>query len=339
MSTQSVAQCASSLRSLSSTASTLRRTILDTEPKVEWIDGFASTHFRKQWAENRERYNNILYASDTAAAKLAATIKYYLSLQGDMKQPDAVDDMIAEIGALSVKLQRLDFDQSADLSSLKTSFELITRGLTAAFDERERAISIELGAAHEEVAALDQQLKEINAQIRKDTEEATRHVVSRTSATITSLFGHRNKGSEAAVAEEAAPEADTKDRKTKERKAAELARSKAEAIDHATKMLSGGGGIRESHEAQRRDIQERLEIAQARLIRATSAARASDRGDLDAVLHAEREIQRGLDTVIEHLKMFPNVTQQLNKQTVNYLNALETFKADSKSKTAHAELR
>ena len=41
MSTHAVAQCASSLRTLASTASTLRRIIRDTEPKVGSIDAFA----------------------------------------------------------------------------------------------------------------------------------------------------------------------------------------------------------------------------------------------------------------------------------------------------------
>ncbi|KAI0659412.1 hypothetical protein C8Q70DRAFT_987791 [Cubamyces menziesii] len=341
MSTHAIAQCSGSLRSLASTASTLRRIIRDTEPKVGSIDAFASTHYRKEWADNREKYNNILDATNTAAARLAATIKYYLSLHGDMKHPDAVDDMIAEIGALSVKLQGLNFDQFAELSSLKVSFESIARGLTAAFNQREVAARDELNATQEHVAVFEKQLKDINAQIRKDTEEATHNVVSRASSSFGSFFSLKNKHSEAtAAAEETASETNRdKDKKAKDKKPAESAsaRFKSDAVDQVTKLLSDGGSLlsgggKESPEAQRRDIQEQLEISEARLIKATSAARAGDRSDLDTVLRAEREIQKGLDAVIEHLKTFPSVTHQLSKQTLSYLHALEAFKADSRSK-------
>ena len=66
-------------------------------------------------------YNNVLDASDAAAAKLAATIKCkypahfdfhartdgdvasdYISLQGDVNEPGAADDMIEEFSALNV---------------------------------------------------------------------------------------------------------------------------------------------------------------------------------------------------------------------------------------------
>ena len=53
MSAQDVAKCASALRKLTNTASTLRLVILENEPKVVSVDSFASTDFRDQWSENR----------------------------------------------------------------------------------------------------------------------------------------------------------------------------------------------------------------------------------------------------------------------------------------------
>ena len=73
MSTHAVAQCASSLRTLASTASTLRRIIRDTEPKVGSIDAFASTHYRKEWADNRE-VRTTLYMRISSIVDASATV-------------------------------------------------------------------------------------------------------------------------------------------------------------------------------------------------------------------------------------------------------------------------
>lgn len=94
MSSQTVAQSASSVRALGNTTRTLNRIILDNEPKVGRIDDFAQTCFRAQWTGNREvrpssayalafflictsvqEYVKIINASEASAIKLAATIK------------------------------------------------------------------------------------------------------------------------------------------------------------------------------------------------------------------------------------------------------------------------
>ncbi|KAH9887218.1 hypothetical protein C8Q73DRAFT_794782 [Cubamyces lactineus] len=323
MSAQTVAQSASALRNLTNTASTLRRVILENEPKVGSVDSFASTYFRDQWSENRTGYNNILDASDAAAAKLAATIKYYISLQGDVNEPGAADDMIEEFSALNVKLQGLDFDQSADIAALKESFQLIGRDLAAAFKTRDVAVRAELDAAQAEVAALSKQIKEISAKIKKEDEDTARQATRRASGYIGGLLGGKKKtedDDEATISE-----AD-KDKKAKAKKAAEVAQSKAEAMDAAKKLLSGDG--KDSKEAQRRDLQEQLEIAQARLINASSAARDGESIDLDALMQVDRDIQKGLDTQIEQLRTLPNLSQQLAKELANYLAAFENVKAD-----------
>ncbi|KAI0336701.1 hypothetical protein GY45DRAFT_1357631 [Cubamyces sp. BRFM 1775] len=323
MSAQTVAQSASALRNLTNTASTLRRVILENEPKVGSVDSFSSTHFRDQWSENRAGYNNILDASDAAAAKLAATIKYYISLQGDVNEPGAADDMIEEFGALNMKLQGLDFDQSADIAALKESFQLIGRDLAAAYKARDVAVRAELEAAQAEVATLSKQLKDINAKIKKEDEETARQATSRASSYLGGLLGGKSKTED--DADETVSEAD-KAKKAKAKKAAELTQSKAEAMDAAKKLLASGD--KDSKEALRRDLQEQLEIAQAKLIKATSAARDGESIDLDALLQVDRDIQKGLDTQIEQLRTLPNLSEQLAKELANYLAAFENVKAD-----------
>lgn len=101
MSSQTVAQSASSVRALSNTTHTLNRLILENDPKVGRIDEFAHTSFRAQWTGNREvrfplinalasvlsslvvqNYLHIIQTSEAAAIKLSATIKCKHRLPG-----------------------------------------------------------------------------------------------------------------------------------------------------------------------------------------------------------------------------------------------------------------
>ena len=69
-------------------------------------------------------------------------------------------------------------------------------------------------------------------------------------------------------------------------------------------------------------------------MKATSATRVGDRSDLDTVLRAEREIQKGLDTIIEHLKTFPSVTHQVRPRIRVYLQLRALMRRDLSSLTS-----
>lgn len=94
-------------------------------------------------------------------------------------------------------------------------------------------------------------------------------------------------------------------------------------------------------------IQEKLDIAQAKLIKANSAAREREAADVDNVVLANQEIQKTLDTQVELFQTFPNLTQQvdiyshfllpllmrirclqLGAEVNNYLVAFENIKRD-----------
>lgn len=57
-------------------------------------------------------------------------------------------------------------------------------------------------------------------------------------------------------------------------------------------------------------IQEKLSVAQARLVKANSTARDRKAVDSEGVLRAIEDIQKSLDTQIELLKTFPNLAKQ-----------------------------
>lgn len=107
------------------------------------------------------------------------SIADYLSLQGDINEPDATDDLIEELGALNIvrpprcrhahhaqlivslqKLRGIDFNQASDFAALKSSFQQLGREIPSAVQERDAVVRSELEAAQAEVAALEKQLQE-----------------------------------------------------------------------------------------------------------------------------------------------------------------------------------
>ncbi|KAJ3007919.1 hypothetical protein NUW54_g3357 [Trametes sanguinea] len=178
MSSQTVSQSTTVLQSLSNTATTLRRLISDNQVKVGSIDSFTSSSFRPKWVSNRDTFFSIVDQSETSASKLAGTINYYLSLLGDVKDADLESEMIEELSALNVKLNGLNFDQSPDITALKSDFHQIAQDLSAVFQERDATVRGEFEAAQTEVATLTQQLDEVNAQIRQADEDDTKKTTS-----------------------------------------------------------------------------------------------------------------------------------------------------------------
>ncbi|KAL1943854.1 hypothetical protein VTO73DRAFT_3672 [Trametes versicolor] len=323
MSSQTVAQSASSVRALSNTTHTLNRLILENDPKVGRIDEFAHTSFRAQWIGNRENYLHIIQTSEAAAIKLSATIKYYLSLQGDINDPDVTDDLIEELGALNIKLRGIDFNRAADFAALKSSFQQLGREIPSAVQERDAVVRGELEAAQAEVAALEKQLQELSAKIKKEHEAEAEEATSGATTTIGGLFtGGKDKKPKSG---ETVPLTEEDDKAAKEKKAAELAKAKSGAAAAVSKLIGGG---KDTNKAQRYAIQEKLDIAQAKLIKANSAAREREAADVDNVVLANQEIQKTLDTQVELFQTFPNLTQQLGAEVNNYLVAFENIKRD-----------
>ena len=87
----------------------------------------------------------------------------------------------------------------------------------------------------------------IRIQIKKEDEDTARQATQRATGYIGGLLGGKKKTE--ADDEDTISEAD-KDKKAKAKKAAELAKSKGEAMDAAKKLLSGDD--KDSKEAQRR---------------------------------------------------------------------------------------
>lgn len=87
MSSQTVAQSASSVRALSNTTHTLNRLILENDPKVGRIDEFAHTNFRAQWTGNREVRLPLTYGLAFVLSSLCAEIPpYHRAVRGRCNQ-------------------------------------------------------------------------------------------------------------------------------------------------------------------------------------------------------------------------------------------------------------
>ncbi|CDO77960.1 hypothetical protein BN946_scf184971.g10 [Trametes cinnabarina] len=335
MSSKTVSQSTTDLNHLATTASTLRRLVCDNEVKIGAVDEFTYSSFRTQWVSNRDAYFGVVDNSDTSASKLAGTINYYLSTLGDVKDADTEGEMIEELSALGIKLSGLNFDQSADISALKSSFQDIAEKLSAAFEERDAAVRTDLEAAQAEVSALKQQLDEyvmqpsvamrihsdidaldrINAQIRKADEEEADKATSAAKGTVGGLLSRKKdpKADETLSAAEKAKQA-------KDKKAQETADAKAGLQQTAGKVIAGLFAGKDAATARRREIQEKLTVAEAKLQRATAAMREAKGINIDAILQAEKSIEKTLDKLEEQL--------QLNDEVAKYLAAFEAVQAD-----------
>lgn len=138
---------------------------------------------------------------------------------------------------------------------------------------------------------------------------------------------------------ETVPLTEEDDKAAKEKKAAELAKAKSGAAAAVSKLIGGG---KDTNKAQRYGvswtllppitpelnapislaIQEKLDIAQAKLIKANSTAREREAADVDNVVLANQEIQKTLDTQVELFQTFPNLTQQVPKYNHNFSSPL-----------------
>lgn len=167
-------------------------------------------------------------------------------------------------------------------------------------------------------------MSDISPQIKKENDKEAEEATSSAATTIGGLLNGKDKKVKAG---ETAPTPE-EDKLAKEKKAAELAKAKQGATSAIGKLLGGG---KDQHKAERYGepptlvsvlfpdlsallvpaIQEKLDVAQARLIKANSAAREREAADIDGVKLAIQEIEKGLDTQVELLKTFPNLIQQV----------------------------
>ncbi|OSD08801.1 hypothetical protein PYCCODRAFT_1462982 [Trametes coccinea BRFM310] len=324
MSSQTVSQSTTVLQSLSNTASTLRRLISDNEIKVASVDSFTSSSFRPKWVSNRDAFFSIVDQSETSASKLAGTINYYLSLLGDVKDADLESEMIEELSALNIKLNGLNFDQSPDITALKSDFHQIAEELSTVFQERDATVREELEAAQTEVAILEKQLDEITAQITKAEEEQAEESTSSAKTYIGGVFSGSKKEPKADKTLSAEEQA----KLTKAKTAEETAKAKSDAIKAGKKLISGLSGGKDANEKRRIEIRQQLSVAQAKLNRATAAMREREGINIDAILKAEKDIESSLDKLTEQLQVFPRLVNELNSEVAKYLAAFEAVQAD-----------
>ncbi|KAI9062233.1 hypothetical protein FKP32DRAFT_1677557 [Trametes sanguinea] len=324
MSSQTVSQSTTVLQSLSNTATTLRRLISDNEVKVGSIDSFTSSSFRPKWVSNRDTFFSIVDQSETSASKLAGTINYYLSLLGDVKDADLESEMIEELGALNIKLNGLNFDQSPDITALKNDFHQIAQDLSAVFQERDATVRGEFEAAQTEVATITQQLDEVNAKIRKTDEDEA----EKTTSSAKTYIGGALSGSKKDPKADKNLSAEEQAKLAKAKMAEETAKAKAEAQKAGSKLLHSLSSGKDANEKRRIELQQQLSVAQAKFARATAAVREREGIDVDAVLKAEKDIESSLDKFTEQLQVFPRLVNELNSEVAKYLAAFEAVQAD-----------
>ncbi|KAL7284012.1 hypothetical protein ACG7TL_001285 [Trametes sanguinea] len=326
--------------SLSNTATALRRLISDNEVKVASIDSFTSSSFRPKWISNRDVFFSIVDQSETSASKLAGTINYYLSLLGDVKDADLESEMIEELSALNIKLNGLNFDQSPDITALKSDFHQIAQELSAVFQERDATVRGEFEAAQTEVATLNKQLDEY---ITKAEEEQ----VEETTSSAKTYIGGVLSGSKKEPKGDTTLSAEEQAKLTKAKTAEETAKAKGDAIKAGKKLLSSLSGGKDANEKRRigkassfvvlvqpafthrlAAIRQELAVAQAKLTRATAAMREREGIDVDAILKAEKDIEGSLDKLTEQLQVFSRLVNELNNEVAKYLAAFEAVQAD-----------
>ncbi|KAJ8456756.1 hypothetical protein ONZ51_g11935 [Trametes cubensis] len=132
-----IAKCNDTLSSLAPSAKHLHRAFRDVSRQVARIDDPRRDVLKSEWSASTKQYKGVIDESDVFAGKLAALIKVYLALQGNVQEGQEC----------LVELNGYNYDFGASCTTLKGNVEVFYLKLvdpTGNRRENERALQAEM---------------------------------------------------------------------------------------------------------------------------------------------------------------------------------------------------